>query len=317
MATGLSEEGKERRGPTDRRTGRQRREREQPVPVERRIGFDRRSYRERRNAVQRRSDPVIMTTSGLVLPMAPSGAEALPFLDRVREIVRVDLTEAEAQRHWRAIARHRENMLHRLGRDIGLEVAALDYFVNINPRLVGPAILERAALEEIERAAMVDVLTGLFNRRFLETALTREVERCRRHQLTFSFVMFDLDNFKALNDRCGHDAGDVALQTLGELISRRLRSIDIPCRYGGDEFAVVLPDTDRVHAAEIGARICADVARYFADRKVAGCRLALTMSAGAADYGGERDSVEALMQGADRALYAAKEAGGNQVASAP
>jgi diguanylate cyclase (GGDEF)-like protein len=306
----------ERRGSKDRRAGSNRREREQPVPVERRIGFDRRTYRERRAAVERRN-AVIMTATGVVLPGALGEADAPPFLDRLRDVVRVDVTEAEAQRHWRAIARNRENLLHGVGRDVGLEVAALDYFLNINPRLVGPAILERTALEEIERAAMVDVLTGLYNRRFLDAALAREVERCRRHHLGLSVLMFDLDNFKALNDRCGHDAGDVALQTLGELIGRRLRAVDIPCRYGGDEFAVVLPDTDRTHAADIGQRICADVARYFVDRRVAGCRLALTVSAGAADFGGERPSVETLLQGADRALYAAKAAGGNQVALAP
>src|SRR5207247_2038559 len=83
--------------------------------------------------------------------------------------------------------------------------------------------------------ARTAALTGLFSRRYLETGLRRELERCRRYGAKTSLLMFDLDRFKEANDRYGHLAGDLALKTLGELIGRHLRAIDIPCRYGGDE----------------------------------------------------------------------------------
>src|SRR2546430_990674 len=108
-----------------------------------------------------------------------------------------------------------------------------------------PAGVESPARRAVEREAMPAAPGGLFNRRYLEAGLRREVERCRRYRATTSVLMFDLDHFKATNDRYGHHTGDLVLKTLGELIAQHLRAVDIPCRYGGDEVAVVLPDSDR------------------------------------------------------------------------
>ena len=167
-------------------------------------------------------------------------------------------------------------------------------------------------LESIERDAIVDALTGLFNRGFFKSALRREVERCRRHHVTSSLIMFDLDNFKATNDRFGHGTGDRALQALGELMCRHLRAVDMPCRYGGDEFTVILPDTGREAALAVAQRIAADANRQFRDVPVDNRRLALTMSGGGVTFS-DGGPVEALVAAADRALYAAKTAGGSRI----
>ena len=301
---GLAED---RRGQGERRKGMNRRRETAHVPDERRIGFDRRALRDRRSDAGRRSDP---TQLGLSLP---ARADEAAFAARLRDLTRLELPEAEAERHWKAIARNRKILVERLGRDVGEEVAALDYFLNINPRMTRPALIESSTLVAFERDAMTDALTGLFNRRYLEAGLRREVERCRRHGAKASMLMFDLDRFKEANDQFGHQAGDLALKALGEIIGRHLRAVDIPCRYGGDEFAVVLPDADRGNAWLAAERIRVDVGCHFMEQKITGATLGLTVSAGLATYGEQGSTAEALLEAADRALYAAKLAGGDRV----
>ena len=303
----LRHAGQERRASQDRREGLERRHLAQPVPVERRLGFDRRSLRERRAPSSRQGNAQV----------AWALAEGAPFAQRLWEMSHLELTEHEAERHWGAITQHRQNLSGRIGRDIDQEVATLDYLLNIK-LLTKPTVIESATLAQIERNAMLDALTGLFNRRFFESSLGREAERSRRHRMTSSsLLMLDLDGFKSLNDRFGHGMGDRVLQALGELILRRLRAIDLPCRYGGDEFAVVLPDTDRTNACLTAERLRANVGHHFHGQPVRGSRLELTVSVGVATYSEGCATVDALVQAADHALYLAKGAGGNRVVAAP
>jgi diguanylate cyclase (GGDEF)-like protein len=269
-----------------------------------------------RRAPSTRKGSAQVAWASIALSPPPASAEAPAFAQRIWEIAHLELTEHEAERHWSAITQHRQNLSGRTGRDIDQGVATLDYLLNIK-LLTKPTVIESATLAQIERNAMMDALTGLFNRRYFESSLGREAERSRRHRVTSSLLMLDLDGFKSLNDRFGHGMGDRVLQTLGELILRRLRAIDLPCRYGGDEFAVVLPDTDRTNACLTAERLRANVGHHFHGQAVRGSHLELTVSVGVATYSEGCATVDALVQAADHALYLAKGAGGNRVVAAP
>ncbi|MDQ3289280.1 MAG: diguanylate cyclase [Pseudomonadota bacterium] len=158
-----------------------------------------------------------------------------------------------------------------------------------------------------------DPLTGLFNRRYLEENLMREVQRCERRGLPLSVLMLDVDHFKRFNDEHGHAAGDALLSKIGQTLSAMTRSEDIACRYGGEEFTIVLPETDaadaRHRAEDIRAAIASTTVQYM--RQSLGPN---TASIGVATFPQDGDHPERLLAVADAGLYRAKSAGRNQVA---
>ncbi len=178
------------------------------------------------------------------------------------------------------------------------------------PRLRRPAAIERAGLSVIAGDALTDPLTGLFSRAFLEVALEHEMARCRRRGLVSSLVLLDLDDFKAAGR---YGLGDAALQAVSEVICPKLRGADVPCRYGDDEFAILLPDTYRSDARVVAERIRADVRDHFLKRPFAGW-LGLTVSVGVAAYGANCATGAALLDAAEGALHEAKAGGGDRIA---
>jgi diguanylate cyclase (GGDEF)-like protein len=224
-------------------------------------------------------------------------------VERLRAVLAVEVGEQEATVLWQHVARHRRTLRQKLGRDVGLGVAALDYLGNVRRALRQPRIIEAEMLSAIESDALSDGLTGLFNRRFFETALGREVERAHRYGVRVSLLLLDLDGFKAVNDTRGHQEGDRVLQQVAAVVRRHLRSTDLPCRFGGDEFAIILCDTPEDEALAVAERIRADVEAAF--------ELPVTISAGLATLPVYGTSAGELVAGADRALYAAKRAGRN------
>jgi two-component system, cell cycle response regulator len=164
----------------------------------------------------------------------------------------------------------------------------------------------------LERLAYVDELTGLPNRRFLLRQLEAQLSRARRHGHDLAVVMVDADRFKALNDRHGHHAGDLALQAIAARLRERVRREDVVARVGGEEFVVVLPDTGADGAAPAAEDLRAAVAERPVD--VGRRSVPLTISAGVAVWEGE--SLERLLGRADGALYAAKAAGRDRVVAA-
>lgn len=173
-----------------------------------------------------------------------------------------------------------------------------------------------AALEENQRAlqdlSVRDPLTGLFNHRQFYQLLAAELARSQRYGHQVSLLMLDIDYFKRVNDSFGHLAGDQVLRQLPELIRGQLRINDIPCRYGGEEFGVILPETAGEQALEVAERIRSVVAREPVELPDGGS-LRITVSIGVATYGGGAQSEERLVSAADSALYRAKRIGRNRV----
>ena len=248
------------------------------------------------------------------LPLVRAHREDRFYAARLKQLARLELEEAEAEFLWRQASEHRQVLEARLGRDVGQQVALLDFVVNIRPRLEEPRIIEKRALEAIELQAVVDALTGLHNRRYFDAALKREVERCRRYALRSSLLLLDLDGFKEINDQGGHLMGDAVLRRVGGLIQGYMRGADVACRIGGDEFAVILSDTPLSEALVAARRISEGIGSSFR-REPAPFRLDVSASAGVAVMAPDVASPEAVLREADRALYAAKRLRGTRVDS--
>ena len=216
-------------------------------------------------------------------------------------------SEEEALRHWFAILEHRLQLNNMLGRDVGLRVALLDYFFNVKSYIKSPKMMEMKDFLQIEHSANTDGLTGLFNQSFFKASLKREIERSKRHKLKTSLIFFDMDNFKRVNNIFGHLEGDHVLEDIGKIIRDNVREFDLPSRYGGDEFAIILPNTNKEEAFKVASRITDDIEQYcFSSQKFKEKSLRLTISCGIASYPDDVLSAEELLDFADRALYKAK-----------
>lgn len=186
------------------------------------------------------------------------------------------------------------------GRDASDELIAR---VEELAKSAGPAIENAYKFRELRQLADVDALTSLHNRRYFHETLAREVARAQRYDRRLALIVLDIDNFKAINDRVGHLAGDALLAEVGERVQSVVRGADIACRVGGDEFAVILPESTRSDADQLYRRLQVAVTS-----RPAGSADRLHLSAGIAELRSEDDSVS-FFERADEALYRAKEAG--------
>lgn len=163
-------------------------------------------------------------------------------------------------------------------------------------------------LHHVEALAITDPLTGLFNRRRFADVLKREFAVTKRYKNTLSCLMIDLDHFKRINDRYGHDAGDLVLKEVARKVQETLREVDVPARYGGEEFAVLLPHTSKRDAMIVAERVCAVVRK--AEFKIGDATLKLSASVGVSGNIDVLTGVaEDLVKAADFALYEAKRLG--------
>lgn len=166
--------------------------------------------------------------------------------------------------------------------------------------------------ERLRLQSIREPLTGLFNRRYLEEAMARELARCMRRGLPLSLMMLDLDHFKAFNDVHGHAGGDALLAAFGQLLQDQTRGEDIACRYGGEEFTLILPETDLNTAMQRANAIRAGVEALHV--QYLGRELPkVTLSIGLAGFPGDGNTTDALLRAADEALYRAKRNGRNRV----
>jgi diguanylate cyclase (GGDEF)-like protein len=180
----------------------------------------------------------------------------------------------------------------------------------LDQTIVTPAEAEGTTdkdLEALEQLAATDPLTGLANRRGCEKGIAREISRAQRERRPLSCILLDIDRFKQVNDTMGHQAGDQVLRELSSMLRRSVRAYDIVARWGGEEFLLVLPGTDRNTARMLAERIRAGVQQL----PVANFG-SVTISAGAAEFDSDYD-FESTLRAADRRLYEAKAAGRNTV----
>ena len=159
----------------------------------------------------------------------------------------------------------------------------------------------------LERLSVTDSLTGLFNQRHFQETLKNEIERASRYGHKLSLVLIDVDSFKSTNDTQGHIQGDHVLKAVAQVLKKNVRNVDIVCRYGGDEFAILLPETTLSRARDVAERIRLDCVQQTSN---------ITLSLGVADLNSQRAEPRLLIEAADKALYQAKRNGKNQTAIA-
>jgi diguanylate cyclase (GGDEF)-like protein len=174
----------------------------------------------------------------------------------------------------------------------------------------GPAVENARRFREARKLADLDALTNLHNRRFFHETLAREVARAQRYDRKLALVIFDIDDFKAINERVGHLAGDAVLAQLAERVRSVVRSADIACRVGGDEFAVILPESSLADAEQLYRRL-----QFAVSTRATGPSERLHLSAGIAELVPEDDAVS-FFERADEALFRAKETGKGQAVAA-
>ncbi len=185
----------------------------------------------------------------------------------------------------------------------------LELLQELTPQIA--VAIDRATLKakagEFEQLSVTDALTGLLNRRYIEERLVEEVKRSNRHGYPMSYLTMDVDHFKSYNDQFGHPAGDAALKLVAGIMKETLRGADVAARVGGEEFAILLPQTTNEEAAAIAERLRANIGEAeFPGRKV-------TVSIGVASCSSELCTRDVIVDASDKALYAAKHAGRNSV----
>jgi diguanylate cyclase (GGDEF)-like protein len=180
---------------------------------------------------------------------------------------------------------------------------------------LGPALANLKLRDTLRVLALNDPLTGLYNRRYLEDALNRELHRAERSKKPFSIIMIDIDHFKRFNDTFGHDAGDFVLNAIARALVKNVRPTDVVCRYGGEELAVVLAETDLQHGLERAEKLRVTI------RETNLTHLGQTLpgpsaSFGVATYPQHGTSAAEVLKAADQALYRAKQSGRDRVCGA-
>ena len=250
--------------------------------------------------------PLTEAEESLLSKLKESRGE-LFFPDLLYAITHQYFSPVAAEKLWKEILRHKNEMSKALDRNVQIVVATLDYLTKLTSDVRLPTLVNEAHIAEIVNLSMRDGLTGLFNHTSCFEIINLELRNYARHGTVVSLIFADIDDFKVVNDECGHQEGDRVLKELAATINSAVRESDICCRYGGEEFAVILPLTNARGAAEIAERI-----RMKAMQIRTGGRV-LTISLGVASCSENTHTTHALVEKTDRALYQAKKKGKNRV----
>lgn len=232
------------------------------------------------------------------------------FSHAIWNLTYLSFNREEARERFAQAVLHARQIEKVLGRDIGLALAAADYFAHVTREISSPRLIDLDLFIRLHQAATKDPITGIGNRRAYREALAHELARAERHHFEMVVLLLDLDHFKRVNDEHGHATGDRILQLTAEIIQRSIRRSDLVARWGGEEFVVLMPQTDMSHGIEAAERIRRNIAE---ELRWAG----VTTSGGIAVYPHHGMDEHSLFSHADRSLYRAKAEGRNQISNLP
>jgi diguanylate cyclase (GGDEF)-like protein len=232
-----------------------------------------------------------------------------PFSRLLGAFIYIKFSEGEARKHWEGII-HRYSWLEgKIDENVGIHTAVYDYFLNQTDILKNPLLVDNNLFNLIKKYAVIDGLSGIFNRNYFDLVLKKELKRAIRYNKVFSLLMLDIDDFKKINDTKGHIFGDMVIKNLAKLFKDVCREEDIICRYGGEEFIYFLPETPCMGALNFGERIRKMVKsdQFFIDNDI-------TLSGGISQYPHDANTIVDLIQCADEALYKSKAEGKDKIA---
>jgi diguanylate cyclase (GGDEF)-like protein len=222
-----------------------------------------------------------------------------------RTIAQIDLTEAQSNEYWDRILQRRLELAENLGKRVSLKTAMVDVLASTNFLRV-PILMEYDEFKKLQINAATDALTGLYNRRLFDEYCDKELNRAKRYGQQLAVVILDLHKLKEVNDRYGHLQGDQVLQLAATTLRKTLRASDFAFRIGGDEFALLLPQTDPEQAITLCRRVRS---QYETEIRPLKLDLAVTLDFGVAVYPQDGDQKSALLGLADERLYQLKHAG--------
>ncbi len=225
------------------------------------------------------------------------------FLQRLlKSLTQLELTESQSLEVWEQILDRRRELTRVLGRPVALKTAMVDVLSTSN-LLRAPILMEYEELKKLQVSAATDPLTGLYNRRLFEEYFDKELNRARRYDLSLALIVMDLHVFKQVNDRYGHPRGDEVLQLAAVTLRNSMRTSDFAFRIGGDEFALLLPQSDAEQAGTLGKRIHANFTGALPPLLM---EIPLGLDYGVAIYPQDGDQTETLLRVADERLYRMK-----------
>jgi len=244
-------------------------------------------------------DLLVETLEGL--DEAPRGQFLRQFF---RTIAQIELTDAQSNEYWRRILQRRQQMSERLGGRISLKIVIVDVLSSTNILRV-PVLVEYDDFKKLQVNAATDSLTGLYNRRLFDEYCEKELIRAKRYNQQLAVVILDMHKLKEVNDRRGHLEGDRILQLVASTLRTTLRASDFAFRIGGDEFALLLPQTDSEQAVTLCRRVRS---QYESDLAPLNLNISVTVDFGVAVYPQDGEQKSELLGTADRRLYELKHA---------
>ncbi len=247
-------------------------------------------------------DLLVETLSGL------DDSVRAPFLRQFfRTVAQIDLSDSQSTEYWQMILQRRRELSESIGRSLSLKAAMIDVLASANLLRV-PIMMEYADFKKLQINAATDALTGLYNRRLFDEYFEKELNRAKRYSQQLAVVILDLHRLKEVNDQYGHLQGDQILQLAAATFRKTLRSSDFAFRIGGDELALLLPQTDSEQAITLSRRVRA---QYETDLRPLNLHVGVTLDFGTAVYPEDGDKKNELLEVADKRLYQLKAASGS------